>query len=148
MITLMLTNFAGRQVQVFPRCRQADHRQGGRQVPLQGCWCQHPPWCCRRWCPVHLRPGPAHPLRQEVQGWFRLNAVSFNSDREKHTVIQGRGRRGEDGVDRVRSSLSLFWSRKKTKLGAVSDIPAFKHFVLYPANFLLCTLRIRWLDLL
>ena len=46
----------GRQVQVFLRCRQPDRRQGGCQVSLQGCWCQHSPWCRRCWCALHLRP--------------------------------------------------------------------------------------------
>ena len=63
----MLTNRTGRQVQVFHRCRQADHRQGGCQVTLQGCWCQHPPWCGRCRCPVDLRPGPAPHLRKGLQ---------------------------------------------------------------------------------
>ena len=63
----MLTTFTGRQVQVFHRCRQADHRQGGCQVALQGCWCQHPSWCCRCRCLVDIRPGPAPHLRKGLQ---------------------------------------------------------------------------------
>lgn len=62
-----LTSNSGRQVQVFHRCRSPDHRQGGCQVSLQGCWCQHPPWCRRCWCAVHLRPGPAPHVRQGLQ---------------------------------------------------------------------------------
>ena len=57
----------GRQVQVFHRRWSPDHRQGGCQVSLQGCWCQHPPWCCRCWCPVHLRPGPDAHVRKGLQ---------------------------------------------------------------------------------
>jgi len=65
--TLKLTTSSGRQVQVFHGCRSPDHRQGGCQVSLQGCWCQHPPWCCRCWCALHLRPGPAPHVRQGLQ---------------------------------------------------------------------------------
>ena len=57
----------GRQVQVVHRCRHSDHRQGRRQVPVQGRWCQHSPWCRRCRCAVHLRSSPASHVRQEVQ---------------------------------------------------------------------------------
>lgn len=64
---ISLTRYTGRQVQVLVRCRQPDRRQGGCQVSLQGCRCQHPPWCCWSWCAVHLRPDAAPHVRKEVQ---------------------------------------------------------------------------------
>merc|ERR1712130_1007254 len=42
----------------------------GYKKERDGYWCQHPPWCCRSWCPVHLRPGPAPHVRQGLQGWL------------------------------------------------------------------------------
>lgn len=60
-------NVLGRQVQVLVRCRQPDHCQGGCQVAVQGCWCQHSPWCRRCWCALHLRPDAGPHVRQEVQ---------------------------------------------------------------------------------
>jgi len=68
----MLTRFSGRQVQVFHRRGAADHCQGGCPLALQGCWCQHSPWCRRCRCALHLRPGPAAHVRQGLQGWLRL----------------------------------------------------------------------------
>jgi len=70
---IYLTCFLGRQVQVLRRCRPPDHRRRGCPLSLQGCWCQHSPWCCRCRCLVHLRPGSAPHVRQEVCWRFRLN---------------------------------------------------------------------------
>ena len=75
----------GRQVQGLPRCRPPDHRQGGCSLALQGCRCQHSPWCRRCRCALHLRPGPAAHVRQEVQGWIWLSASSTRHQFEEQT---------------------------------------------------------------
>merc|ERR1711964_697856 len=41
-----------------------DYRQGGFQVSLQGCWCQHSPWCGRCRCLVHLRSNAGPDVRK------------------------------------------------------------------------------------
>merc|ERR1711953_1559965 len=40
------------QVQGLHRLRHADHEERGLHEHDEGCWCQHPPWCCWCWCPV------------------------------------------------------------------------------------------------
>merc|ERR1711900_47896 len=57
----------GRQVQVFHGCWSPDYRQGGFQVSLQGCWCQHSPWCGRCRCLVHLRSNAGPDVRKGFQ---------------------------------------------------------------------------------
>lgn len=64
---IKLMRCVGCQVQVLARRRPPDRCFRRHVLVLQGCWCQHSPWCCWCWCPFHLRPGPASPLRQEVQ---------------------------------------------------------------------------------
>lgn len=65
---LLTSSVSGRQVQVFPGCRPTDYRQGRCQVALQGCRCQHPPWCRRCRCTLYLRSGPTAHVRQGLQG--------------------------------------------------------------------------------
>merc|ERR1711997_282295 len=55
------------QVQGLHRLRHADHEERGLHEHDEGCWCQHPPWCCWRWCPRRFRQVPGHVHRVENQ---------------------------------------------------------------------------------
>jgi len=61
------------QLQVHVRCWLSNHCQGGYKVSVQGCWCQHSPWCCWCWCVVALRQAPTGYVRQGLLWWIWLN---------------------------------------------------------------------------
>ena len=52
------------KLQVDVRRWLSNHCQGGCQVTIQGCWCEHSSWCCWRWCVGALRQDPGDPIRQ------------------------------------------------------------------------------------
>ena len=56
-----------RQVQGFHRLRYADLEERGLHEHDEGCWCQHPPWCCWCRCARWLRQVPGHVHRVENQ---------------------------------------------------------------------------------
>ena len=136
----------GRQVQVFHRRWSPDHRPRGCQVPLQGCWCQHPPWCCRCRCPVHLRPGPAPHVRQGLQVSASLpSALTIHSRRElRHGGLQAcvecrHKRKGDDewSCSRVATAHGggLHWELRSARFSDPSDVylysgPGFSNPVL------------------
>ena len=94
----MLILFAGCQVQVLSRCRPSNFRCRGCPLLLQGCWCQHSPWCCWCWCLVHLRPSSTHPLRKEVQGWIWLNDQHSQHSTAAHNGGWFKVVKGKQGV--------------------------------------------------
>lgn len=122
----------GRQVQVLHRRWSPDYRQGGCQVSLQGCWCQHPPWCCRCWCPVHLRPGPAPHVRQGLQVSAYLPNTLITQCRRKlrqgdlHACAECRYKRKGDVErscsERLRPEGGLHWKLRSARFFDTSDV--------------------------
>merc|ERR1712047_110740 len=73
------------QVQGFHRLRYADHEERGLHEHDEGCWCQHPPWCCWCWCACRFRqvPGYVHRVEnQPVRGCCSRVVVFSISDRQ------------------------------------------------------------------
>merc|ERR1719235_903071 len=64
----MMTSGGGVHYKGSVDCAVPDPRERGLCLLLQGCWCQHPPWYRRCWCPCWFRQGQGLlqclPLRQ------------------------------------------------------------------------------------
>merc|ERR1719235_1838681 len=53
----MMTSGGGVHYKGSVDCAVPDPQERGLCLLLQGCWCQHPPWYRRCWCPCWFRQG-------------------------------------------------------------------------------------------
>ena len=127
--------YPGRQVQGYPRCRPEDYRCRRCHVSLQGCWCQHSPWCRWCWCPVHLRSDAAAHVRQGLQGWIWLKCLPKPLARQDFSVSWSKTEQSNIKRDQ---KFTRGWETKQSDEGALRWLAAL---VILPAwqHPLICT---------